>query len=32
MVADTLTAIAIYTGTMAVLAALAYYLRWDRRD
>jgi hypothetical protein len=32
MLADTLTAVAVYTGAMAGLAAVAYYLRWDRHD
>jgi hypothetical protein len=31
MIADTLTALAIYCGVMAVLAGVAFYLGWDRR-
>jgi hypothetical protein len=31
MIADTLTALAIYWGVMVVLGGLAYYLSWDRR-
>jgi hypothetical protein len=31
MIADTLTALAIYCAVMAVLGVAAYYLRWDRR-
>jgi hypothetical protein len=31
MLADTVTALGIYAGTMAGLAAVAYYLRWDKR-
>jgi hypothetical protein len=30
MIADTLTAVTIYAGVMAMIGGLAYYLRWDR--
>jgi hypothetical protein len=32
MIADTLTALGIYSAAMATLGVTAYYLRWDRHD